>query len=333
MASVETNKNGGVTQNIMSKAPWTDEQGIAMKVYQGAVLALEILVLTIKMHITWIMSIFQFFFPPEPKSVKGEIILITGAGHGMGREMALRFGKLGGVIVCVDINPVGNKETVDIIKKQEGKAHAYECDVTNRDAINALAEKIKQEVGDVTMLVNNAGIMPCKPLMQTNEKEIRTVFEVNVLAQLWLIQAFLPKMMECNHGHIVAMASMAGVVGLRNLVPYCGTKFAVRGLMEALHEELREDKRDFSGIKLTVICPYIVDTGLCKNPKIKFPSLMKIVTPQIAADNIVDAVRRNYFEITIPSSLYYINKICRAMPRAVPLHLKDFLDSGLDAHE
>lgn len=64
-------------------------------------------------------------------------------------------------------------------------------------------------------------------------------------------------------------------------------------------------------IKLTTICPYIVDTGLCKNPKIKFPSLMKILSPQEAADNIVDAVRRNYHEITIPSSLYYINQVRR----------------------
>lgn len=59
-------------------------------------------------------------------------------------------------------------------------------------------------------------------------------------------------MMERNHGHIVAMSSMAGVVGLRNLVPYCATKFAVRGLMEALHEELREDPRDYSGVRILI---------------------------------------------------------------------------------
>ncbi|XP_075976959.1 17-beta-hydroxysteroid dehydrogenase 13-like isoform X2 [Anticarsia gemmatalis] len=322
-------KSGGI-QNLLFFE--TDEQGIAMKVYNGIALALEILVLYVKMTATWLHCLYQFFVPPEPKSVNGEIILITGAGHGMGRETALRFGKLGGVIVCVDINPTGNQETVDIIKEHKGKAHRFECDVTDREAINALAERIKREVGEVTMLVNNAGIMPCKPLLQTSEKEIRASFEVNIIAHLWLLQAFLPSMMEKNHGHIVAMSSMAGVVGLRNLVPYCATKFAVRGLMEALHEELREDKKDYSGIKLTVICPYIVDTGLCKNPKIKFPSLMKILTPQEAADSIVDAVRRNYYEITIPSSLYYINQICRAFPREVPLYLKDFLDSGLEAH-
>lgn len=330
-ATMDTGKNGA-TQGIMDKAPWTDEQGIAMKVYNGISMAVQLLILYLKMTATWLYCLYKLCVPPEPKNVNGEIILITGTGHGMGRETALRFARLGGNIICVDINPTGNQETVDLIKEQKGTAYKYECDVTDRDAVNALAEKIRREVGDVTMLVNNAGIMPCKSLLQTSPKEIRALFDVNVLAHLWLIQAFLPSMMEKNHGHLVAMSSMAGVVGLRNLVPYCATKFAVRGLMEALHEELREDKtNDYSGIKVTVICPYIVDTGLCKNPKIKFPSLMKIVKPEEAADKIVDAVRRNYDEITIPSSLYYLNKICRVFPKEVPLYLKDFLDSGLEA--
>ncbi|XP_013183981.1 17-beta-hydroxysteroid dehydrogenase 13 [Amyelois transitella] len=328
--ATEVSKNSAA-QTLVDKAPWTDEQGIAMKIYQITSLVFEVFILYLKMTCTWIYSYYQLFVPPEPKSVKGEIILITGAGHGMGRETALRFARLGGILVCVDINPTGNQTTVDMIKEEKGQAYRYECDVTNREAVLALGERVRREVGDVTMLINNAGIMPCKALRDTSEKEIRALFEVNIIAHFWLLQTFLPAMMERNHGHIVAMSSMAGVMGLRNLVPYCATKFAVRGMMEALHEELREDIRDYSGIKLTVICPYIVDTGLCKNPKIKFPSLLKIVTPDKAADDIVDAVRRNYYEITIPSSLYYINLFCRAMPRAVPLHLKDFLDSGLEA--
>ncbi|CAG9136809.1 unnamed protein product [Plutella xylostella] len=309
----------------------TDEQGIGLKIYEGLVTFMEVLMLFTKMFLSWLHSAYRFIVPPEPKDVKGEIVLITGAGHGMGREMALRFSGLGAVVVCVDINPDGNQGTLELVKANKGIAHRYECDVTDRSAIAAMAARVRREVGDVTILVNNAGIMPCKSLQQHSEKEIRTMFDVNVLAHLWLLQTFLPSMMEKNHGHIVAMSSMAGVVGIRNLVPYCASKFAVRGLMEALHEELREDKKDYSGIKFTVICPYMVDTGLCKNPKIKFPTLMKIVSPQDAVDKIVDAVRRNYPEITVPSSLYYINQYLRVLPRSVPLHLKDFLDSGVEA--
>lgn len=97
-----------------------------------------------------------------------------------------------------------------------------------------------KEVGDVTILVNNAGIMPQHEILNHTEKEIRMIYEINTIAHCWMFQAFLPKMIEKNRGHIVALSSIAGMTGLNNLVPYCGSKFAVRGTQEALLEELRQ---------------------------------------------------------------------------------------------
>lgn len=99
--------------------------------------------------------------------------------------------------------------------------------------------KVLKEVGDISILVNNAGIMPQHEVLKHNEAEIRKMYEINVFSHYWMFEAFLPKMMEKNEGHIVATSSIAGLVGLNNLVPYCGSKFAVRGSMEALSEELR----------------------------------------------------------------------------------------------
>lgn len=115
------------------------------------------------------------------------------------------------------------------------------CDVTKREDVFALADKILTDVGHVSIIVNNAGIMPCHSLLKHNADEIRKMFDINVLAHIWVLQAFLPHMFAKRRGHIVAISSMAGLCGLTNLVPYCATKFAVRGLMEALYEELRED--------------------------------------------------------------------------------------------
>ncbi|XP_026320061.1 epidermal retinol dehydrogenase 2-like [Hyposmocoma kahamanoa] len=293
---------------------------------------LEVIILDLKMMFSLIKAIFEVFVLPKLKSVENEIILITGTGHGMGREVALRLGRLGGKVICVDINKKGNQETVDLIRKESGKAYRYECDVTNREAVLELKEKVCREVGEVTMLINNAGIMPCKPFLAHSAAEIRAVFELNIIAHHWTCQAFLPSMMERNHGHIVAMSSMAGVMGLRNLVPYCATKYGVRGFMESLSEELREHPKDYSGIKFTTIFPYIVDTGLAKNPRVKFTNLMKIVSPQDAADQIVDSIRRNYFSNTIPKSMHYNVMIASALPRNVGLLAKDFVDTGLDPH-
>lgn len=82
--------------------------------------------------------------------------------------------------------------------------------------------------------------MPSHPLLKHTESEIRQVFEVNVFANFWILESFLPHMVAKGRGHIIAMSSMAGLCGLNNLVPYCATKFAVRGLMEGLTEEIRE---------------------------------------------------------------------------------------------
>lgn len=81
--------------------------------------------------------------------------------------------------------------------------------------------------------------MPSHDFLQHTEGEIRKIMEINVVAHFWMWQAFLPAMIENNRGHIIAMSSMAGIMGFQNLVPYCGSKFAVRGLMEAMSEELR----------------------------------------------------------------------------------------------
>ncbi|CAH2050866.1 unnamed protein product, partial [Iphiclides podalirius] len=279
-------------------------------------------------------AIFRFFVPVEPKDVNGEVILITGTGHGMGREMALRFGRLGAKVVCVDVNPKSNEETHNMILSHKGKAYKYVCDVTDRAAVMQLAERVRKEVGEVDIIVNNAGIMPCKPVLQQTEKEIRLMMDINVNANIWFIQAFLPAMIERNHGHIVAMSSMAGLMGIRNLVPYCGSKYAVRGIMEALAVELRGDPRDTSGINLTTVCPYMVNTGLCKRPRVRFQKIMSVVETEEAADIIVDAVLRNVIEITVPTRLHYMNRyVYRMVPFQAAAALNDFCDAGVDAHD
>ncbi|KYQ56151.1 Short-chain dehydrogenase/reductase family 16C member 6 [Trachymyrmex zeteki] len=195
---------------------------------------------------------------------------ITGTGHGIGKELALRYASLGATVVCWDVNQESNEETVNEIKKTgTAAAYAYQCDVSNRDHVFSVAERVKQEVGNVTILVNNAGIMPCHAFLDHTSDEIRRIFDINVLAHFWMLQAFLPNMIEKNHGHVVALSSLAGIGGIPNLVPYCASKFAVRGLMESISEELRTSSKGKSLIKFTTIYPYMVDTGLCKKPKIK----------------------------------------------------------------
>jgi len=290
----------------------------------------EIVVLQIKFWIAVVESVYNTFAAPE-SDVSGEIVLITGAGHGMGKELALQYSALGAKVVCWDINENLNLETVNLIKSKGRKAFGYTVDVTDRQKVLAAGSAVIKEVGPVTILINNAGIMPSHELLKHTEEEIRKTVEINLVAHFWMFQAFLPKMIEANRGHIVALSSMAGIMGFKNLVPYCGTKFAVRGVQEALSEELRCTTNGRSNIKFTTIFPYMVDTGLCKNVTIRFQNLMPMVTPENAAAAIISAQRRGIQEMSIPSYMFYLNVYCRIFPNKANYLLKDFAEAVVES--
>lgn len=209
---------------------------------------IDLIVMLIRFHAELVFAFLNLFVRKEMRDVSGEVVFITGAGHGIGRELALKYADQGCEVVCVDINEEANKETVVIANKlKKGRAYGYVCDVTDRDAVLATANQIRADVGHVSVVINNAGIMPCHPLQNTTHTEIRKMFEVNTLAHFWIFEAFLPFMKQQNRGHLISISSIAGIIGTANVVPYCATKFAVRGMMEALYEELREEKSNVSG--------------------------------------------------------------------------------------
>jgi len=272
--------------------------------------------------------------PPQMRPLQGEVAVVTGAGHGIGRCLALQLSKLGVRVACWDLDEKAAVEVVCEIEEQAGSGLPIKVDVSDREAVRKAALTTRTQMGEVTLLFNNAGIMPCKPLLAHSEKEIEKVFAVNVFSQFWCIYEFLPRMITLNMGHIVSMSSMAGVTGTPNLVPYCASKFALRGMMEALYLELRADKPD-SKVKLTTIHPFTVDTGLAKKPRSRFQSLapFSFTSPEKAASEVLAATRRNYEYAFIPSFLCPLSAAIRIFPRAAQLAISDFLDCACDPHD
>ena len=131
-------------------------------------------------------SFVQIFLPSRRKDINGEIVFLTGAGSGIGRLMALKFAKLGATVVCVDINQKANEETVEEIQSQGFKARGYKCDCSDREDIYRVAEQVKTEVGDVTILINNAGIVSGKKFLDTEDWMIQKTMEVNTMAHFWV---------------------------------------------------------------------------------------------------------------------------------------------------
>ncbi|XP_062537758.1 short-chain dehydrogenase/reductase family 16C member 6 isoform X3 [Armigeres subalbatus] len=307
-----------------------EEPNAGVKIYNLIILIVDIVVMLVRWIYFTLEALYMVAVPPKPESVAKDIVLVTGAGHGIGRSLAQQYSQLGATVVCLDINDKMNQETISSIKKERGNAFGFVCDVTKREEIIETAKKVKEQVGVVTILVNNAGIMPTHTLLKQTEGEIRKTFEINVLAHFWMLQTYLPDMIEKNRGFIVALSSIAGLVGLNNLVPYCGSKHAVRGIMEACHEEIRQDPRK-PNIKFTSVYPYMVDTGLCKRPHMRFPNLMRLVKPDEAAASIIDAQRRGLIDVSIPKYLLYLNTFVRLFPLKAANLLRDFLDSGVES--
>ncbi|KAM5191831.1 estradiol 17-beta-dehydrogenase 11-like [Mantella aurantiaca] len=258
----------------------------------------DVLLLLLTILYSYLESFVKAFIPVKRKSVNGEIVLITGAGHGIGRNTAQKFAKLHSVLVLWDINQKGIEETATECKKLGAKVYTYVVDCSKRQEITAAAVQVKQEVGDVDILINNAGIIFCADLLTLEDHQIEKIFEVNVLAHFWTTRAFLPAMIRKNHGHIVTIASSAGFIGVPYLIDYCSTKFAALGYHKSLTAELAA--LQMTGIKTSCLCPVFVDTGFVKNSSTRFAS---ILAPEDVAEKLVDGILTNKKLICIPPTV------------------------------
>ena len=334
MAETANGSTNHVVHRSGSSKTWNRE-GLPAQILAALSLFLEALWLHLRILVDVAYGFYLTVVPPQEKSVAGEVVMVTGAGHGIGREIALKYASLGSIVVCVDINEKGAEETVKDIKALGAtKAASYKCDVSNRDEVIAVVNKVAQEVGPVTVLVNNAGIMPTKPFLETTPEELRKIFDINMMAHFWLLQAILPSMIEKKHGHIVAVSSMCGQLGCTNLAPYCASKFAVRGFMETMFIEMYDlypELRD--KVRFTTIYPYMVNTGLVKSHSVRFPSLMPICDPKEVAEEIVGAMRRNELEMSTPKWLFHFNKVLRLYPTSVALLVRDCLQVKIEGEK
>lgn len=266
----------------------------------------------------------RLFIPPRRKNVSGEIVLLTGAGSGIGRLMALEFARLDARLVLWDINEDGNKETARMIKENLGaRAYTYTCDCSDREEVYRVANQVKREVGDVTILINNAGIVTGKKFMDSPDSLIEKSLEVNSLAHFWTYKAFLPAMIAGNHGHLVSIASSAGLIGVNGLADYCASKFAAIGFAESMGLELLATGCD--GVKTTIVCPFFINTGMFDGANTKWPRLMPILDPEYACRKIVDAVRREQVYLYMPRSIYTIIALKNLLPTKVGVLLGEYL--------
>jgi len=231
--------------------------------------------------------------------ISGKTALVTGGASGMGRLMAMKLARRGARVVIYDLDEAAIEEAVrEAGAYNGGRAYGYVCDVSDREMVYEVADRVRREVGDVEILINNAGVVTGKTLMEAPDEQIERVFKVNALALYWVTKSFLGPMMEKNEGHIVTIASAAGIIGVSKQTDYSASKHAAVGFTESLRVELK--RYGYRGIRTTIVSPYYVDTGMFRGVKTRFPRVLPILDPDRVAEKVMRMIERNRQEIKMP---------------------------------
>jgi NAD(P)-dependent dehydrogenase (short-subunit alcohol dehydrogenase family) len=240
------------------------------------------------------------------ESFTGKVVVVTGAGSGIGRATALAFGRTGAIVHAVDLDGPSAEATAAAVG-EHGRAHTV--DVTDAEAVAALAATVYARDGRVDVLHNNAGIGVSGDVEEIPLAAWRRVVEVNVMGVVHGVHAFLPRMLgQGGGGHIVNTASVAGLTAAPGLTPYAMTKHAVVGLSESLDAEVSP-----RGVHVSAICPGIINTPITRATSMHgalAPKRERIIrfyerfgaSPDVVADAVLDAVRRNTLIRPVPRS-------------------------------
>ncbi|GAA5833542.1 hypothetical protein JCM5353_007956 [Sporobolomyces roseus] len=183
---------------------------------------------------------------------RGDIVLITGGSTGIGKEIVERLARKTPNIAVLDMAPpTYNAKGVKY----------YKCDITDPKAIAEVAKKVREEIGQPTVLINNAGIARGKTILDTKPEEFLLTYKVNVLGAHNILREFLPHIIKLNHGHIMTTASSASYAAIPQLSEYSCSKAAVLALHETLNGELKH-RYNAPRVRTSVICPTKVSTQM-----------------------------------------------------------------------
>lgn len=250
--------------------------------------------------------------------IAGSRILITGAGSGIGRLMALEAAdRRAAEVIIWDLSAETGEAVRQEIEAKGVRARTFSVNVGDSAQVASTA----QDVGDIDILVNCAGVVTGKKLLDADEAAIRRTFDVNTMALYWTTKAFLPGIRERNHGSIVNIASAAGLTGVAKQTDYSASKWAAVGFTESLRGELRAEG---SRVNTLVVCPFYINTGMFAGVQTKFPRLLPILEENNVSTQVIDSIESGREQLVMPSLVRLVPGV-RLLPTRAFDAVMDFL--------
>jgi short-subunit dehydrogenase len=244
----------------------------------------------------------------------GTKVILTGAGGGIGSEIAQRLAARGARLALVDRNKSALKQTVEQIKEAEHKPLWYAVDLLDAQARSSAIEQATQALGGVDILINNAGLLSFRPFAEEDPEMINRIVQLNTLVPMQLARQVLQTMQDQGRGQIVNVGSTFGSIGFAWFAAYSTSKFGLRGFSEALRRELKD-----TGVGVTYVAPRAVKTKLNSSSIYRMAESVKMNMdePAWVAERIVEAIRRDRKDVYLgfPESLFV--RINALLPRLV----------------
>jgi NAD(P)-dependent dehydrogenase (short-subunit alcohol dehydrogenase family) len=266
-------------------------------------------------------------------SFAGKVAVVTGAGSGIGRALALELARRGARLGVSDIDEDGLAETRVRLEALGAEVHSQLLDVSDRLAVHEYAGVVAAHFGIVHQVYNNAGVATSRPVTEADYSVYEHVLSVNLWGVIHGTKAFLPHLIASGGGHVVNISSLNGYFAQSGLTAYCTSKFAVRGFTESLRAELMRRRQP---VKVTCVHPGGIKTEIANNAmaeaqrrgwqvtdadrahlKVYNDKLLRM-DPAQAATIILDGVQRGRARIRVGNDAVLLDLLVRGMPVSYP---------------
>lgn len=253
-------------------------------------------------------------------NVQNKVMVVTGGGNGMGREMVLGLLDRGARVAAVDIDEPALQETVEMAGENKDRISTHVVNITDRAAVEALPGKVVAVHGAVDGLINNAGII--QPFVRVNDLDydaIERVMDINFNGTLYMTKAFLPLLLERPEAHIANVSSMGGFLPVPGQSIYGASKAAVKLFTEGLHSELAN-----TNVGVTIIFPGAIGTNIAENSGIDTSGMAsagseaaasRTTPPEKAAEIMLDAIEKGSYRALVGSDAKTMDFLYRLSPK------------------